>query len=1091
MLRSSSVFLKCLNHKCIKYPLTKNSNLKKKIFYINFSTNKQNLKNLTDTNNSKEFFIKKEISVNPSINTGDLVEIRRGGKTYFGIVVKKIDIGRASLDLYHVALATGHKIVTRASFIFFQVKNWAHSPFVNLNSTEILIPSIYISADVQRNCTESNINATNAIFHLQQFMKVVEGHAMRKNTRFFTLHQRLCDLNKDKITTNEAARFIFNVDDPSASELLTAHRFLMKNVKEYYLLSPSTLEHLSTGLFGVRPEAEVERLSWFEAEFSALAFAVHKNFAEKNPQKGLFYNNIPYTKFSKHVPWASIDDEPGEKLKTFINKCKIMTKFSNGKSNEVVTEFSASDLFFIDCLQEAALFNRSHKNIYAKICVSAIMTPLSSYFKDSTYVDNSTEGFCKLLLDLGVWPNNTSQRVLHSLKSGKYEFLDSYGQGEWVDKVAAEAKQYAQLTLGHIDKVDTTNSVIPSLSEKLTPPLRNENPFKKELISTYVAAGSSYVEKDDVAHLREPSKGTVYVIDDPTAKELDDGVSIEIIDKNLPLDPTNYWIHIHIADPTSLIKPTDPLALTSQLRGTSCYFPHTHKSMFPDILSNEKFNLSLGVKALTFSARLGPDGEIIDYKITPTILGDVKVVHYNDTDALLSWEGIYGLTKSSSKEKLDPWISQNLKAKAPLELLGSYFTDVKTLPIRYDHGTQLPKGFADGCKESLSVIQKITELHKRFRLSNGALMMDSEDSSVTVTPYDKIRNFSSKIDKPFIPDKDSAPVVFLDPYKSSFLSPAHNLVQESMIIAGRVAAKFCYERNLPVPYRGQMSPQDFNQHNCVGGLYTKHSITPIAGSRTVSKPPNESFRSFVDSILKNRNPSTGTIPFNQTQSLLSCMPSATLDLRPIMHFAMGLNGINPSTKDIIVDKINSNSKMIGYVKATSPLRRFTDMIVHWQIKSSLLNEKPVFTKKDLFTLIKEADRKGKLASAISNLWKKSWHLEWIKRREIFFSNTGADPLYNSETVWKDPHRGLGLSPIKLFGSTPELKKSVSFGPMYTCVICDTTNKTSNPMTIVVELGFRTFITSTKKLQVGDIVKGAFIRVDPIHGTSLMQVVEEF
>ncbi|KAF2124502.1 RNB-domain-containing protein [Dothidotthia symphoricarpi CBS 119687] len=119
---------------------------------------------------------------------------------------------------------------------------------------------------------------------------------------------------------------------------------------------------------------------------------------------------------------------------------------------------------------------------------------------------------------------------------------------------------------------------------------------------------------------------------------------------------------------------------------------------------------------------------------------------------------------------------------------------------------------------------------------------------------------------------------------------ATNIVEEMMLLACQTAASWCTERNIPVMYRGtvemptaeELSPEDLKQQLVLPYLEKHGDLTRSLATRYI--------RSLGRAIAHSA---------------------------PLPH------------------------KMIGassYVKVTSPLRRFSDMIAHWQIEAALRHE---------------------------------------------------------------------------------------------------------------------------------------------------------
>jgi len=81
----------------------------------------------------------------------------------------------------------------------------------------------------------------------------------------------------------------------------------------------------------------------------------------------------------------------------------------------------------------------------------------------------------------------------------------------------------------------------------------------------------------------------VYCIDDIDASEIDDGVSIE------PADSADeFWIHVHVADPASMIEPRSIIAKKAKSVTTSVYLPDRTISMLPGDIVREYISLAPG-----------------------------------------------------------------------------------------------------------------------------------------------------------------------------------------------------------------------------------------------------------------------------------------------------------------------------------------------------------------------------------------------------------------------------------------------------------------------------------------------------------------
>ncbi|KAL8826286.1 MAG: hypothetical protein Q9170_007458 [Blastenia crenularia] len=115
------------------------------------------------------------------------------------------------------------------------------------------------------------------------------------------------------------------------------------------------------------------------------------------------------------------------------------------------------------------------------------------------------------------------------------------------------------------------------------------------------------------------------------------------------------------------------------------------------------------------------------------------------------------------------------------------------------------------------------------------------------------------------------------------------LVAEMMIVAGEVAARWCRTRHIPIPYRG-----------------TIQDPAPFM--------PLETFRcQLIDRSMKEK----GHVPAALFKTYARSFGQPTLRVDAFPHAFLGTE---------------------AYTKVTSPLRRYQDMIVHWQIQAALLYE---------------------------------------------------------------------------------------------------------------------------------------------------------
>ncbi|GAA6064529.1 hypothetical protein JCM10212_003807 [Sporobolomyces blumeae] len=392
---------------------------------------------------------------------------------------------------------------------------------------------------------------------------------------------------------------------------------------------------------------------------------------------------------------------------------------------------------------------------------------------------------------------------------------------------------------------------------------------------------------DSVRH--DFGQATVFTIDDAGAFELDDGVSIS------PAAPTStgsrtHWVWVHIADPTALLHPDHLVSKLARVRDHTEYFPEKTWSMLPDSFV-EGQGLSLGSMAgkeqrtLSFGMR-------VDEETGEVLERDVKAGIVRS---------VLRLTYSAVDEALGyeaPALKSPIQhpVTGPRTAQGSESEPRRTRHLDDHVLASDPEKVA-----SLSTLHRLAAKLLRRRAADSALFWSFPTASVSVSPS-LSPSFRTSTRPTFY---SSAPQVDLylpgplGEQRSFTDSPASLLVSEFMVAANRTAARFSVENDLAVPFRTQGAP----------------NTSPQA----------------LDAIMRLRNPATGEAPAIEV-------------LKQGIDFAPGSN--SPSTGPHWPMGINDE---YGYVKVTSPLRRFSDLFAHWQLKSALLPSSPSSTTPSLST----------------------------------------------------------------------------------------------------------------------------------------------
>ncbi|OSD06446.1 RNB-domain-containing protein [Trametes coccinea BRFM310] len=419
--------------------------------------------------------------------------------------------------------------------------------------------------------------------------------------------------------------------------------------------------------------------------------------------------------------------------------------------------------------------------------------------------------------------------------------------------------------------------------------------------------------QDIVESLRHDFGNTpVYVVDDWNAEELDDGVSVE----RDALNPDYTWLHVHIADPTTLLPPTHRIAQKAFHMAETRYLIDRTEPMLPRDLFHQ---FSLGNtpgepdRVLTFSAKVSPNGEIVDYKVRPAIVRNVRKVRYEEGDALLGTE--------------------SPRAHYP-------FGQVPPpIPKPRD-----PSAFEPSVKEDFNLLHETSVRLRQARLLKGAVGIVSPTVEMTLSP------------RPFPEDllgrSDYQPSVFrgfpdfvygVNRFREV---GARFIVAESMKLAGRVASCFLRDRNIPA---------------------LRRSVGPLQSE----------FVGGVEEMLTERD-EEGIVDYTRSLAFRVSAPSARYVTTPGMHSLLGI------------------SEGEGYVKVTSPLRRFGDTFAHWQIKHALLAEAGEKASPVLFpkTWVEELGIELELREADNKLVEKVQNQYWAL---LFLDRWMRDPAAAQRT----------------------------------------------------------------------------------------------
>uniref|UniRef100_A0A0D9VL67 DIS3-like exonuclease 2 n=1 Tax=Leersia perrieri TaxID=77586 RepID=A0A0D9VL67_9ORYZ len=134
-----------------------------------------------------------------------------------------------------------------------------------------------------------------------------------------------------------------------------------------------------------------------------------------------------------------------------------------------------------------------------------------------------------------------------------------------------------------------------------------------------------------------------FTIDPPTASDLDDAISIEMLSGGI------VRIGVHIADVSYFVHPETALDAEAQIRSTSVYTLRHKISMLPSRLSEDLVSLNPGADRLTFSIiwDIDPHGNIVNRWIGRSVIFSCCKLSYDLVHDLVCSDGTKSRSASS------------------------------------------------------------------------------------------------------------------------------------------------------------------------------------------------------------------------------------------------------------------------------------------------------------------------------------------------------------------------------------------------------------------------------------------------------------
>lgn len=353
--------------------------------------------------------------------------------------------------------------------------------------------------------------------------------------------------------------------------------------------------------------------------------------------------------------------------------------------------------------------------------------------------------------------------------------------------------------------------------------------------------GDYFTSEDSMSALRRDFHLPVYCIDAASAHEVDDGVSIERTET-----PNEYWVHVHAADPASRLEAKGKCATEISNRTETVYAPEKVHFLLPSDFVQDNLSLDTNRPSLTFSAKMNMNGDILETYISPRTILDVKFLTPEVVEEVITGNGFQSSIGAIISSVVGPPMSPVTEKRTMLQI----------------------HQLSQEQKDDLRTLYAIGDARLKQRRARGGVSMNSASTDVVVSP--------------------TAATIQVQKTESTKLTSKVDAVAPLMLIAAEVAARWCHDRGVPIPYR--ITSRNFNKKD------------PLKFYKEVVLP----------SLDEHGNPPI-KLAIKYFQLLGSILPSTT----PGPHVAVGVEMM---------------------AKCTSPLRRYGDLLLHWQIHAALREE---------------------------------------------------------------------------------------------------------------------------------------------------------
>ncbi len=201
------------------------------------------------------------------------------------------------------------------------------------------------------------------------------------------------------------------------------------------------------------------------------------------------------------------------------------------------------------------------------------------------------------------------------------------------------------------------------------------------------------------------------------------------------------------------------------------------------------------------------------------------------------------------------------------------------------------------------------------------------------------------------------------------VAPARSLIEEFMVLCNSILATYCVENDLPAPFRSQALPDM---------------------SDIMTQVPEGALRTFL---------------------MIRRLTAATVSIKPGLHGGLGVD---------------------AYTQATSPLRRYSDLLVQRQISHHLRTNQTPYDGEAVTSVAHRADMQVRQIARIENNRRVYFFLKWLDTRRQGTEAMGCDAVHQAIVLENSGRRAALLEMAEWpFRTRAALPGSVSTGESVT------------------------------------------------------------